>query len=136
MDNINNIHNTGDESKSLPSFNQISNFVEGTGYSTLILKTSLPIDNQINKNLSAIHQNSLTDSNTSVSTFESCTSSSTTEIMEFIRDDQHKISNIESSIPKKNILFNADKQVIENSDKIIKNEQESYTHIANLSKEC
>jgi len=135
MDNINNVRNTGDESRSWQSFNQIqiSNFGEGTGCSTLILETSLPIDNQINKNLSAIHQNSLTDSNTSVSTFESSTPSGATEIMEFIGDDWHKISNIESSIPKKNILSNADEQVIENSDKIIENEQEFSTHIANLS---
>jgi len=89
-------------------------------------------DNQINKNLSAIHQNSLTDSNTSVSTSESSTLSGATEIMEFIGDDWHKISNIELSISKKNILSNADEQVIENSDKIIENKQESFTYIANL----
>ncbi|KYN13287.1 hypothetical protein ALC57_14528 [Trachymyrmex cornetzi] len=82
------------------------------------------------KSSSIIHQNLSTDSNMSVE--NSAPPSSATEIANFIGDDWLKDLSVDSSNPKENVS-NIEKHVIESSDDIIENEQESRTQIANSS---
>ncbi|XP_018360085.1 PREDICTED: probable serine/threonine-protein kinase DDB_G0283337 [Trachymyrmex cornetzi] len=131
LDDINNVNNTKDVSISSSSFGQtISSSVKTASYSMPISKGQHIKESNSHKSLSIIHQNLSTDSNISVES--SAPPSGATEIANFIGDDWLKDLSVDSSNPKENVS-NIEKHVIESSDDIIENEQESRTQIANSS---
>jgi len=129
MNDVNNVNNIENESRSFDQI-RISDPVKNTGYSTPISKTPPSIENQIDKRLTAIHQNSLTSSNSSI---ESSTPSGATEIVEFIGDDWLQFSSVELNVSRKNIASNSEEPAIGNFDEITKSKLEFRDYIADLS---